>query len=236
VRPVRPPRQTPQRRRTEPTSASDKVERDPGGTARHLYNCARSVTRETPPWLYLNEVRGLPFDFAPTTIRYLPANPPRHEFAAMVLPIGLPEEPEPGRLIMTAAAIVGIHLTLLKADGSKADRAPVKRRIGRDTVGAPIVIAPVNDLLGIVMTEGIEDAVAFHLATGLGAWAAGGATFMPALADAVPKYINLVTVASHPEPDAQRNAEELAVRLGRRGIVAEIQLIDQSHKNARAAA
>jgi hypothetical protein len=33
-----------------------------------------------------------------------------------------------------------------------------------------------------------------HEATGLGAWAAGSATFMPALAKAIPNYIECVTI------------------------------------------
>src|SRR5262245_5203881 len=99
-----------------------------------------------------------------------------------------------------------------------------------------MVIAPVNDGLGLVITEGVEDALSLHQATGLGAWAAGGVTFMPALADVVPAYIDIVTIASHPEPEAQRYAAQLAVRLRDRGIVGEIQLIDQSRDHLRAAA
>lgn len=40
--------------------------------------------------------------------------------------------------------------------------------IGRSK-GAPIVLAPLNDLLGLIVTEGIEDALSAHQATGLGA-------------------------------------------------------------------
>ena len=125
---------------------------------------------------------------------------------------------------------------MLRADGSgKAECQPNKKRVGRGK-GAPIVIAPPNDGLGLVIAEGVEDALSIHLATGLGAWAAGGATFLPALADAVPDYMDIVTVASHPELDAQRRAERLAIRLMRRGIAAEIQLIDQSNEQVGAVA
>jgi hypothetical protein len=166
---------------------------------------------------------------ATEAIHYLPAKPPQHLHPAMVVPFAVSEEPEPGRLVIPPATITAVHLTLLRADGSgKATCQPNKKRIGRGP-GRPMVIAPANDGLGLVIAEGVEDALSLHQATGLGAWAAGGATFMPALAGAVPNYVEAVTIASHPEPDARRLAEELAVRLTRRGISAEIQLIDQSY-------
>ena len=87
-----------------------------------------------------------------------------------------------------------MHLILLKPDGS--GKAEVKRaKIGIGShAGLPIVLAPPNDLLGLVIAEGIEDALSVHAATSLGAWAAGGATFMPALATCVPSYVECVTV------------------------------------------
>jgi hypothetical protein len=42
-------------------------------------------------------------------------------------------------------------------------------------LASPIVLAPPNDLLGSSITEGIEDALTMHEATGLGTWAAGSA-------------------------------------------------------------
>ena len=60
--------------------------------------------------------------------------------------------------------------------------------------GAPIVLAPVNDGLGLAITEGIEDGLSVYAATGLGVWAAGSAPLMPALADAVPNYVQCVTI------------------------------------------
>jgi hypothetical protein len=66
--------------------------------------------------------------------------------------------------------------------------------------------------------EGIEDALTAHLATGLGAWAAGAATFMPALADAVPTYIDCVTIYAHGDPAGQHGANGLAERLHQRSF------------------
>jgi hypothetical protein len=88
--------------------------------------------------------------------------------------------------------------------------------------GHPIVVAPIGDNLGLAITEGIEDALSVHLATGLGAWAAGGATFMPALARAVPDYAEAVTIVADANEAGQDNARRLADRLVSRGIPATI--------------
>jgi len=98
-----------------------------------------------------------------------------------------------------------------------------------------MVIAPPNDGLGLAICEGVEDAIAVHLATGLGAWAAGGTAFMPALAEAVPFYIGAITVCAHPEPQAQEAAEELAQRLAARAFEADVQTMDQQLLRRRAA-
>src|SRR5690606_5096012 len=84
-----------------------------------------------------------------------------------------------------------VHLTRLKPDASgRLD----KIMIG-PVSGHPIMLAPVNDGLGLVIAEGIEDALSLHEATGLGAWAAGSATHMPKLAPEVPDYVSWVTLA-----------------------------------------
>jgi hypothetical protein len=68
-----------------------------------------------------------------------------------------------------------VHLTLLRSEGSgKAEVERPKLFVGSPT-NLPIVLAPPNDLLGLAITEGIEDALTVHQATGLGAWAAGAA-------------------------------------------------------------
>ena len=48
--------------------------------------------------------------------------------------------------------------------------------------GMPIVVAPPNDGLALSICEGIETALTAHQVWGVGAWAAGSAGFMPALA------------------------------------------------------
>ena len=82
------------------------------------------------------------------------------------------------------------------------------------SAASPIVLAPPNDLLGLAITEGIEDALSVHVATGLGASAAGAASFLPALASTIPPCINCITILADDDPDGRRHAAELARRLG----------------------
>ena len=84
------------------------------------------------------------------------------------------------------------------------------------------MLAPMNDLLGLAIAEGIEDALSMHQATGLGAWAAGSANRMPALADAVPSYCDCVTILADANEAGERNSALLAERLEARGIHAEV--------------
>ncbi len=86
------------------------------------------------------------------------------------------------------------------------------------SMGLPIVLAPPNDLLGLAITEGIEDGLSVSQATGLGVWAAGAANRMPALAAAVPNYIDCVTIYAHADEAGKRGAFELARALQALGI------------------
>jgi hypothetical protein len=112
----------------------------------------------------------------------------------------------------------GVHLTRLNADGTgKADSEPKKVMIGKSS-GFPIIIAPPSDLLGMCIVEGIEDGLSIHEATGLGAWAAGSAGRMPALAGNVPSYIEVVTICADVDPAGQAGALGLAEALTTLGI------------------
>ncbi|MBV9982314.1 toprim domain-containing protein [Bradyrhizobium sp.] len=82
--------------------------------------------------------------------------------------------------------------------------------------GYPIVLAPPADLCGLAITEGIEDALSVHEATGLGAWAAGAASLLPALAAVVPEWIECVTIMVDDDDAGRSNADTLAKRLDRR--------------------
>jgi hypothetical protein len=136
----------------------------------------------------------------------------------MLVPYGFPNEPEPGVLDVYESAITAVQLTLLKRDGSgKAEVKPNKMTIA-SPAGAPMVLAPVNDLLGLAICEGVEDAMSVHCATGLGAWASGGASVMPKLALAVPGYIEVVTIFGHDDDAGQRGALDLADAIAARGF------------------
>jgi hypothetical protein len=111
-----------------------------------------------------------------------------------------------------------VHLTKLNLDGSDRIREKGGKIIVGRPLGLPIVIAPPNDLLGLAVCEGIEDALTAHAATGVGTWAAGSAGFMPKLAAAVPSYIEAVTIYAHNDKAGEDGARQLAAALHKRGI------------------
>jgi hypothetical protein len=161
---------------------------------------------------YLRLARGYRASI-PGTIRFLPAS---QGFApAMIAAIGIADEIEPGILSIPDHAIRGVHITALLSDGSgKAGTDRDKIMIGK-SIGSPIVLAP-PDGLGLAITEGIEDALSVHEATGLGAWAAGSASRMPPLADVVPDYIECVTIVADADEVGKTNAKKLADALAQR--------------------
>jgi hypothetical protein len=150
------------------------------------------------------------------TVRFLPA---RDEYPpALIVPFGIPTEPEPGVLDMATTDIHGIQLTKLKPDGSgKADVEPKKITLGQ-CVGYPIVLAPPSDMTALTIAEGVEDALSNHLVSGRGAWCAGGASRLPHLADRVPAYIESVTVLVDDNDAGRRGSEGLTRRLHARGM------------------
>jgi hypothetical protein len=146
----------------------------------------------------------------PATLGFLPA---RGEYPpALISAFALVDEPEPG-LLGTPRAITAVHLTKLKPDGSgKADVEKPKIVVGSPGT-LPLTLAAPNDLLGLCITEGIEDGLTAHQATGLGAWAAGSAGRMPSLAAVIPNYIECVTILAHDDQAGQDGARKLAEAL-----------------------
>jgi hypothetical protein len=173
-----------------------------------LWSQRRSLTG-SPVEKYLRR-RGYTGEI-PATIRHLP---PRGEHsAAMICAFGIAPEIEPG-LIAPPKIVPGIHLTKLTDDGDKIANGDGNAKIMVGTCkGWPIIISPSNDLLGMAITEGVEDALNAFQATGLGVWAAGSAGFMPALAALIPDYIECVTIFAHSDPAGRSNAIELARKL-----------------------
>jgi predicted RNA-binding Zn-ribbon protein involved in translation (DUF1610 family) len=210
--------------RLDPTTLdrlkAEAAQRDRIATADRLQT-ARWLWRQRQPILgsiaetHLRQARGYHGPL-PATLGFLPARG-GHE-PAMIAAFGLPSEPEPGRIVIADDAVCGVHITRLAPDGlEKAGTDTDKKMIGK-SVGWPIVLAPANDLLGLAITEGIENALSVHEATGLGAWAAGAASRLPGLAEAVPEHINSVTVFLDNDEDGRRYGHELATRLRKRGF------------------
>jgi hypothetical protein len=189
--------------------------------ARWLWS-QRKPIKSTPAEVYLTDARGYRGPL-PNTLAFLPARA-RH-LPAMIASFGLAAEPEPSVLSIADVAVVGVHLTRLAPDGrSKAGTDTDKIMVGTPR-GYPIVLAPPGDLSGLAITEGIEDALSVHEATGLGAWAAGAASFMPALAAAVPEWIECVTIMVDHDDAGRSNADMLAERLERRGFDARLVIL-----------
>jgi hypothetical protein len=163
---------------------------------------------------YLRDVRCYDGPF-PGTLGFLP---PRGQHGpAMIAAFGMAREIEPGFLRILDGDVVGVHITRLKPDGTgKIDTKP-KIMVGT-SIGYPIILAPANDLLGIAFVEGIEDGLSVHDATGLGVWVAGCASRLPALAKAVPTYIEAITIYSDADMAGQAGAVALAESLNTRGF------------------
>jgi hypothetical protein len=163
--------------------------------ARHLWSC-RAEPKGTPVENYIG-FRGC--KFLPESIGYL--EPGSYAQPAMIAAFGDLKEPR------------GIHLTFLQPDGvGKADIERPKIMLG-PACSFPIEIAPINDGLGLAITEGIEDGIAAHEATGMGVWAAGSASRMAPLATRVPGYVETVTIFAHADKSGERGAYQLAEAL-----------------------
>jgi hypothetical protein len=177
--------------------------------AQWLWSRSRSIAG-TVAESYLRDARGYAGPL-PATLRFLPSR--GDHGAAMLAAFGMATEPEPGRIDIDAGDVCAVHITRLAPDGSgKAGTERDKIMVGL-SAGSPIVLAPPNDGLGLAITEGIEDALSAHVATGLGAWAAGAASFLPALAPAIPAYVDCITILADDDADGRRHAAELARRL-----------------------
>jgi hypothetical protein len=193
-------------------------EREAAARAKRLAKAKWLWRRRTPiartiAERYLREVRGIPCHL-PTTVGYLPPAKPEHS-PALIAAYGIPTEPEPGLLSIPEGAMRAVQLVLLKQDGTKADGRPNKITVGLPS-GLPIVLAPMNNLLGLAICEGPENALSVHASTGLGTWASGGASFLPKLAAAVIGLSTLpecVTIFIDPDPDGREHGHALAKAL-----------------------
>jgi hypothetical protein len=181
-------------------------------TARWLWSQRKPAAPDTPVAKYLRK-RGCTGPIPPA-LAYLP--PHGEHPPAMIAAFGFAIEVEPG-VIIAPPHVTGVHVTKLTLDGDKADVENVKRTLG-PSMGQPIVLSAVNDLLGLSITEGIEDGLTVLAATALGVWVAGSANRMPALAPVIPHWVECVTIYMHHDAAGRTSATQLAEALTVRGI------------------
>jgi hypothetical protein len=201
-------------RKRSPTPRPTPTDADTRAKALWLWRRRRPI-EDSIAEIYLRKARGYG-GAIPRTLGFLPSC--GDHAPALIAALALPSEPEPGVLEINDDAVRAVQLIRLRPDGSGKADGLNKLMIGKGALGVPIVIAPPNDLLGLSIAEGIEDALSVHQATGLGAWAAGGATRMPALAGSVPDFVDFLTVVGDGDPAGVRFANELAERLSDRRI------------------
>jgi hypothetical protein len=178
--------------------------------ARWLWSQRRPL-RGTPAERYLQS-RSCGAAF-PQTLGYLPGRGAHAD--ALIAAFGFATEPQPG--FLDASAVQGVQLVKLTADAAKVRDGSNPITIGR-CMGVPIILAPMNDLLGLAVTEGVEDGLSVALATGLGVWAAGGAGRLAALAEAVPTYTDCITIVADDDSAGGRGALALFDALRHRGF------------------
>lgn len=180
----------------------------------------------TPVETYLRQHRKITCGF-PATLGALPPGP--FKFGAMIAAFGLATEPEsdPGGLTIKLNDIWGVHLTFVHDDGSPASILLHGKPERKITIGKghdlPIVLAPPGDGLGLVIAEGIEDALTAYQRTGLGAWAASSAGRLPKLARHVSGYIEVVTLIEDDNDAGRKGCEALKGLLLARGIEVRIE-------------
>jgi hypothetical protein len=171
----------------------------------------RRPIQETVAERYLREARGYAGEI-PATVGFLPGRGIHP--ASLIAAFAVASEREPALLAIQDTEVRGVHITRLLPDGSGRTG---KMTIGCGSSGNPIVLAPPNDLLGLAVTEGIEDGLSIHAATGLGVWAAGTAGRMPPLAANIPTYVETVSIFGHDDTAGRRGAIKLAIALRARG-------------------
>jgi putative DNA primase/helicase len=198
-----------------PDHPADSYEREQHRKAAWLWS-QRQPIAGTLAERYLRQVRGITCPLPPT-LGYLPPSA-KYPHPTMIAAFALAYETEP-EVLAPPRQVAAVHLTKLRPDGrGKADDIEMPKRFLGSPGALPIVLAPPRDLLGLAITEGIEDALSAHQATGLGAWAAGASGCMPPLAETLPRYIEAVTIYAHPDPSGRKNATALADALVDRDV------------------
>jgi hypothetical protein len=190
---------------------------------------SRQPLRGTIAERYLRDARayGGPL---PPTLGFLQA---RGEYPpAMIAAFGIPDEPEPHTLVLPDANVRGVHLTRLARDGSDRDRSEKAKIMIGHSKGCPIVLSPPTDGLGLAIAEGIESSLSAFEATGLCTWAAGSSSRLLALADAIPNWVESVTILADDDVDGRRHAVSLAQAVKERGLEVRLRVFGQREDSA----
>ena len=92
---------------------------------------------------------------------------------------------------MPDAAVRAVHLTRLDPTGTSRLKSNNARIIvGQGGLGFPVAVTPINDGLGLLIAEGIENALSLGLSLGLGALGGlqpSGCLHWRALSQAMPR-------------------------------------------------
>jgi putative DNA primase/helicase len=209
----------PVRAAPEPEPANDDETKR--RTAAMLWSQRRRPIAGTIGEIYLREVRKIRCRLPPT-LGFLPAykdHPP-----AIIAAVAFAHEAAPG-ILAAPVNVDAVHLTRLQEDGGGKAEVESPKGYLASPGDRPIVIAPPNDLLGMAITEGIEDGLSAFEATGLGIWAAGTANRMEKIAARVPRWIECVTIFAHGDDNGagRDNAMDAADVLYDRGIEVRIE-------------
>jgi hypothetical protein len=141
----------------------------------------------------------------PDTIGCIPATK-KYPLPTMIAAYALPIDCDGELLAPRSDEVQAVHITQLLPDGSDRVREK-KNKISRGSPsGTPIAVSAIGDGLSLVITEGIEDALAYR-AAGYAAWACGAAPYMPSLP--VPDYVRTVIIEAHPDDAGRRYAGRL---------------------------
>jgi len=209
------------RRSASDTEAKAKAERS-RRAMREVWHQALLITPGDPVAQYLNR-RGLWQPPAPAVLRYHPALPYHY---------GRDEHRQPTLHPALVAAIqapdrylVSVHRIYLTLDGHKADVPAAKKFMTPTTLvngvaiaatmnGAAIRLDQVTDETDeLVVTEGLETALAVRLTTGMATWAALSAWGMVNIW--IPETVHLVVIAADHDTHGKGEgaAQSLAQRL-----------------------
>lgn len=199
------------------------------GKARWLWSRRRPIESSIAE-TYLRDARCYLGPF-PSTLGFLPPSKPGHH-PAIIAAFGVPVEIEPGAIKIESERLRGVHLTMIAGDGSaQADAEKTKLMVGPSS-GWPIVLAPMSDLLGLAIVEGIETGLSIYEATGLGVWVAGSAGRMPALAEKIPDQVDCVSIIGEDDQAGRAGVVGLAKLLTARGLYCETRFLDGEERAA----